>query len=249
MLSDYYSSVIASFQRATEIDIPSTVHWQNSKHNVPGWNEFVDEKHDLARQAILDLVSAGRPHDNFFLPRMRRTRAAFKHALRYCSTHEEQIRADAYAASLEAHDNKKFWEQVQKNSCKRATLKATSFNGVVGEKCIASMWKTHFERIYFLIDCSYYQQQFQYRMKAAVTKSQDKISMDDIIDALPNLKRNKAPEPDNITAEAFLHNTPRLMAHIGILLSWFLEYGYLPCLLYTSPSPRDGLLSRMPSSA
>ena len=24
---------------------------------------------------------------------------------------------------------------------------------------------------------------------------------------------------------------------------------YKPCLLYTSPSPRDGLLSRMPSSA
>ena len=24
---------------------------------------------------------------------------------------------------------------------------------------------------------------------------------------------------------------------------------YAPCLLYTSPSPRDGLLSRMPSSA
>ena len=30
-----------------------------------------------------------------------------------------------------------------------------------------------------------------------------------------------------------------------------LEEAYLlrPCLLYTSPSPRDGLLSRMPSSA
>src|SRR5665647_2081476 len=26
-------------------------------------------------------------------------------------------------------------------------------------------------------------------------------------------------------------------------------YGLRPCLLYTSPSPRDGLLSRMPSSA
>ena len=24
---------------------------------------------------------------------------------------------------------------------------------------------------------------------------------------------------------------------------------FMPCLLYTSPSPRDGLLSRMPSSA
>src|SRR5665647_2283575 len=27
------------------------------------------------------------------------------------------------------------------------------------------------------------------------------------------------------------------------------ETGQQPCLLYTSPSPRDGLLSRMPSSA
>ena len=27
------------------------------------------------------------------------------------------------------------------------------------------------------------------------------------------------------------------------------DYSYLGCLLYTSPSPRDGLLSRMPSSA
>ena len=28
-----------------------------------------------------------------------------------------------------------------------------------------------------------------------------------------------------------------------------LEVRYKDCLLYTSPSPRDGLLSRMPSSA
>ena len=27
------------------------------------------------------------------------------------------------------------------------------------------------------------------------------------------------------------------------------KYQHSPCLLYTSPSPRDGLLSRMPSSA
>ena len=27
------------------------------------------------------------------------------------------------------------------------------------------------------------------------------------------------------------------------------DFGNNPCLLYTSPSPRDGLLSRMPSSA
>ena len=38
---------------------------------------------------------------------------------------------------------------------------------------------------------------------------------------------------------------------IGSLLSAWVGFGvtWLPCLLYTSPSPRDGLLSRMPSSA
>ena len=37
---------------------------------------------------------------------------------------------------------------------------------------------------------------------------------------------------------------------IGALLEQKQEDGqYRPCLLYTSPSPRDGLLSRMPSSA
>ena len=36
--------------------------------------------------------------------------------------------------------------------------------------------------------------------------------------------------------------TPREVQHLGTAM-------YSVCLLYTSPSPRDGLLSRMPSSA
>ena len=47
--------------------------------------------------------------------------------------------------------------------------------------------------------------------------------------------------------------------HGGTVMKWIDEAGYAcatswskrycVCLLYTSPSPRDGLLSRMPSSA
>ena len=37
--------------------------------------------------------------------------------------------------------------------------------------------------------------------------------------------------------------------HIRERIAQFDNKLYLDCLLYTSPSPRDGLLSRMPSSA
>ena len=36
---------------------------------------------------------------------------------------------------------------------------------------------------------------------------------------------------------------------LAILGAAWLNDDFIPCLLYTSPSPRDGLLSRMPSSA
>ena len=40
-----------------------------------------------------------------------------------------------------------------------------------------------------------------------------------------------------------------LETHLGAVINMSLVRELGPCLLYTSPSPRDGLLSRMPSSA
>ena len=50
----------------------------------------------------------------------------------------------------------------------------------------------------------------------------------------PHMGNSKITFKNNINASA--GNTP-------------VEYQASACLLYTSPSPRDGLLSRMPSSA
>ena len=56
-------------------------------------------------------------------------------------------------------------------------------------------------------------------------------------------------------AEAFLDNVPMLVLGCGIRRDLPRAYQLHDvdqqaiCLLYTSPSPRDGLLSRMPSSA
>ena len=59
-----------------------------------------------------------------------------------------------------------------------------------------------------------------------------------------NLIQMAGASPDEITkeVETVLAGLPQVQGGSGLSLS-------KPCLLYTSPSPRDGLLSRMPSSA
>ena len=65
----------------------------------------------------------------------------------------------------------------------------------------------------------------------------------------------------NIVGSGELIVTTKVGADVGFILLWFIilgcmikvflqvELGRYACLLYTSPSPRDATLSRMPSSA
>ena len=68
---------------------------------------------------------------------------------------------------------------------------------------------------------------------ALITRKDDK--------ALAHIRHDCA----HVLAEAVLELYPETQVTIGPSI----ENGFYYCLLYTSPSPRDGLLSRMPSSA
>ena len=72
-----------------------------------------------------------------------------------------------------------------------------------------------------------------------------KIPMVALFPSTPNHKKDKfgteAFNEDNLVCRATRYIKKRFKNNIGIMSD--------VCLLYTSPSPRDGLLSRMPSSA
>ena len=63
----------------------------DSHFNVPGWNAYVRDKHDLAREAYLVWVYDGKPKHGLHFETMKRTRAIFKLAVRYCKIHIEQM--------------------------------------------------------------------------------------------------------------------------------------------------------------
>src|SRR5664279_5000807 len=54
---------------------------------------------------------------------------------------------------------------------------------------------------------------------------------------------------DHLLGPALIITGVMLLLGLGTRLSLFVQGLIYICLLYTSPSPRDGLLSRMPSSA
>src|SRR5664279_2036286 len=56
---------------------------------------------------------------------------------------------------------------------------------------------------------------------------------------------NETPWNDQVAHEGLALRVARAVNHLRATLM----AGFTTCLLYTSPSPRDGLLSRMPSSA
>ena len=76
-----------------------------------------------------------------------------------------------------------------------------------------------------------------------MTVSHSEGDLQEAFDATIN--RNDRIEPRDWMPEGYRKTLVRQIAqhaHSEII-------GMQPCLLYTSPSPRDGLLSRMPSSA
>ena len=84
------------------------------------------------------------------------------------------------------------------------------------------------------------------KAKGKVKKVFNDIKKTRNIKKIPNFWKAIANNPQ--TLERTWNNLKQIMRK-GALDSVTKELIYVACLLYTSPSPRDGLLSRMPSSA
>ena len=97
-----------------------------------GWNTYVREKHDVARDAYCSWVAYGKPKYGYAFDCMKKTRAVFKLAVRYCKNNIEQMKADACAEGMIDNDCHKFWRNVYKISNSRATNFATCVGGCSG---------------------------------------------------------------------------------------------------------------------
>mgnify|MGYP003301453635 CR=1 FL=1 len=87
--------------------------------------------------------------------------------------------------------------------------------------------------------------------KDQVNQNSDQNLKDAINQVIADLDSGKSRVAEKINGEWVTHQHLKkaIMLSFRIYPMENLNGPYSSCLLYTSPSPRDGLLSRMPSSA
>ena len=196
---------------------------------IPGWNEYVAEKHHLARNAFKAWVLDGRLKQGSAYISMKRTRAQFKLALRYCKQHDEALRADACAHSLAAQDYKQFWSSVKKANNSKANAYANFVGGCNGPTQITELWFQHFKDLYNCVPDDGDRERFLQRVNFNAPSQHDcVIYVRDVADALGRQKRGKAIGCDGIAMDAFVNGGGRLTVHLCMLFNLFIKHCYMP---------------------
>lgn len=79
-------------------------------YQIPGWNDFVKDKHELARTVFLDWCANSEPKHGALFQEMCRSCADFKRAHRFFKQHKQQLLADNYADHFTTVGCKQFWK-------------------------------------------------------------------------------------------------------------------------------------------
>lgn len=224
----FYNCIESSIQHAVNLCIPQR-QVRACEFNVPGWNTYVSERHETARAHFKDWVYNGKPKHGPVYEGMKQTRALFKLSLRHCRSNIEQIKADACTVSLVNKEPRKFWNEVYKLGNSKTTNHVVTVGGATGKQEIADMWKTNFERLYGSGGSSPHRNSFMQKV-ATLPESNDLtfISVQDVQTVIAHQKLGKAPGPDNIHMEAYIHGGQRLSCYITFLFNLCLKHGYVP---------------------
>ena len=144
----YYAFLMSCVMKACCTCLPVRRPIPATDYVIPGWNHIVSDKHKLARDAYMVWSMACKPRSGPQHWLMKRTRAQFKLAPRYCKQHDDNVQSNMYATALINKDYNKVWSDIRKTSNDRSTLHATSVGGCNGDSPITEMWQLHFKQLY-----------------------------------------------------------------------------------------------------
>ena len=115
-LNAYYEDIIGCLRNVSRSLIANKTG-NNAKRVIPGWTEFVEEKHTLYGDIYALWAMIGKPRQGYIYTQMCVARSQFKYALRFCfKKNEQELRAKALADKYVKNPRNMaaFWKEVHK---------------------------------------------------------------------------------------------------------------------------------------
>ena len=222
----YYDSIVNAVRNASRSHIAHRKQ-DYARRAIPGWSEFVEEKHTLYGDLYSLWAIIGKPRQGYIYDQLRIAKSQFKYALRYCLKNEKDLRAKALADKFvnKPHDIASFWKEVRRlNSVPPV---AQSVAGVSGETNIACMWKNHFSDILNSVD-NPKSRDSVLRQLSISDASVPLFSVPEILDSISELSSGRSPGCDELYAEHFKFAGAPCAIHLSLCFSMMLRHNFLP---------------------
>ena len=203
------------------------IHETSKKsQNIPGWNEFVKDFHESAREKYLFWVNLGKPRNGLAYHQMRATKKDFKKALDACKGMKEVIIRNKIAKDMKQN---KPWPTINKIRSKKTKL-PTTVDGVTGEGAIAELWKEIYSD----------SMSGKNHPKIDASKNDDdeknnisipNVTVKDVQEAMKNLSLTSSPGLDQISGNHLKYAHKTLLLLLSLLFTVLFTHSYVPITL------------------
>ncbi len=200
----------------------------HSDQQIPGWNDWVKEHHANARDSFLLWRSGGSPRCGQLFDMMKKSRAAFKLALRSCRQEKDRCAADSLANKLMKKDSKSFWKEINKMNNKSIKTQTTTINGVTGEEKITYMWQQHYTSLLNSSTDVSKKQDVLDTLEVLHINEEHLITPAEVEDAIRKLKKGKSVGLDGISSEHFIYASKKVALFLCMIFNCMLKHSYLP---------------------
>ena len=226
VINAYYDDIINCVRDASRSTVSKRIHDKN-KHIIPGWTEFVQERHTLLGDVYSLWALVGKPRHGYIYNQLCIAKSQFKYALRFCLKNEKNLRAKALADKFANNPRNiaLFWKEVRKLNSDPPL--AQSVASVSGDSNIAGMWKKHFSDTLNSVNNDNLKDAVLSKLNNSVSGTSS-FSVSEIFESILDLSSGRASGSDELSAEHFKFAGTPCATHLSLCFSMMLKHNFLP---------------------
>ena len=248
-LENLYNAVIHDVCIKCGYDvIPSNSNTVKPKTVVPGWNEYVKHKKELALQYHWLWKQAGRPNSGELYTLRKQTRADYHYAMKKVKKCENMLRSEKMSNAIIKNDHKCLWKEVKHMRGRRNVL-SNKVDNVSGNKNIAGLFADKYKLLYSSVGFDHSDmKEVYYTISDRISKleqcdvSNCQFKLEDVISAVKSLTHGKSDGNQGLFSDHVIHGTQKLYDLLTKLLNAMLMHGMSPSDMLQSvmiPIPKN----------